>query len=690
MFGTTRPATCFPNGNLAGCSWDVDLINRMGAALAVECQSFGVHLLLGPGINTRRTPLAGRAYEYYSEDPVISGDLAAALIRGLQDNGVGASLKHFACNNSEIDRTNISSDVDDRALREIYLAGFERAIAKSDPRTVMSAYNPLNGVQSAESPKLLTKVLREEWKYQGLVVSDWHAIKNRPAALLAGTDLDMPESPPRQARLRAAVVAGDVPVEVLDQACLRMLRLVQKVVAGAKPAPVDLEAHHALARKIALESIVLLRNEGAVLPLKAAGLRLLVVGDAAVKPVIQGSGSATTNPFRVDSPLDEIRARCGAGAVVDHLRFPNDPASQLAILQTAQRVDAVLVCATHRAGRDSEGNDRDTLQLGEGQDALIHALAKAGHKVIVALSIPDAVEMPWAGDVAAILACLYPGQGGGAALAGILFGEHSPCGKLSVSFPKAIGDIPGFHSYPGEYGHRAYSEGILVGYRSYDLRRMDVLFPFGHGLGYTSIRYDGLTVAGSPSSTVTAQFTLQNVGAVAGKEIVQLYIRPINPGLRRPVRELKAFAKVALGSGEAQTVTLTLTPRDFQYFDPGEQRFVLRAEAFVIEVAGSSRDIRLEANLPCISDPPALPWLTTSLPPAEVFTDPRAYEALVVFISTRLNVDRSQAMVILDSVSGSFLGIYDALSWHIGDSLPEVAMQALFDQMNQGQSQPQS
>jgi beta-glucosidase len=417
MFGTTRPATCFPNANLSACSWDVGLAYQMGAALGAECRAFGVHLLLGPGINIRRTPLAGRAFEYYSEDPVISGDMAAALINGLQVQGVGASLKHFACNNSEIDRTNVSSDVSERALREIYLAGFERAIAKADPWTVMSAYNPINGIQAAEQPWLLTQVLRQDWGYQGLVVSDWHAVKNRPAALLAGTDLDMPGSARRNASLLAAVESGQVPEAALDLACQRMLRLIRRAEAGAaSPAPVmDADQHHALAQKIAAASIVLLKNEGGALPLPKANLRLLVVGEGAVAPVIQGSGSATTNPTRVDVPLEEITRLLAPGSRAVHLPFPTDAAEKVALTAEAENADAILIFASHHRASEGEGADRDSLRLAPGQDALIHALAGAGHRVIVTLTTPDAVEMPWAAEVAAILCCFFPGQGGGAA-----------------------------------------------------------------------------------------------------------------------------------------------------------------------------------------------------------------------------------------------------------------------------------
>ncbi|WP_426034697.1 beta-glucosidase [Cypionkella sp. TWP1-2-1b2] len=590
MFGTTLPATCFPNANLSACSWDTDLAYQMGTALASECKAAGVHLLLGPGINLRRTPLAGRAFEYYSEDPILSADLAAAMINGLQDHGVGASLKHFACNNSEIDRTNVSSDVSERALREIYLYAFERAIARCNPWTVMSAYNPLNGTQCAENPWLLTQVLREDWGYGGLVISDWHAIKDRPAALLAGTDLDMPESPRRRAALRQAIANGTVSLASLDQSTARMLQFLNRV-KFAKPAPAnDPNAHHQLAQNIATESLVLLQNDG-TLPLPKANFRLLIIGEGATNPTIQGSGSASTPPTRVDIPLDEIRARL---ATTIHLPFTATTV-EIATLTP----DAILILASHHSGAEGEGADRQSLQLAPGQDVLIASLAQS-HRIIVAITSPDAVEMPWANDAAAILACFYPGQGGGAAIARVLFGETNPCGKLTTTFPQKLSDIPGHLSYPPEALHHAYSEGIFVGYRGYDAREIIPLFAFGHGLSYTKFRYDSLTLSAdhiTPIGSIIARITLTNIGDRAGKEIVQLYIRPLNSSLRRPLRELKAFGKIALNPGDTATLTLTLTPRDFSHFDPTEGRFVLRGDAFLVEAAASSRDIRLTAEV---------------------------------------------------------------------------------------------
>lgn len=691
MFGATHPATCFPNGNLIGCSWDVDLAYRMGEALAAECRQLGVQLLLGPGINTRRTPLAGRAYEYYSEDPVINGDLAAALISGLQDHGVGASLKHFACNNSEIDRTNTSSDVDERALREVYLAGFERAIAKSAPWTVMSAYNPLNGVQAAENHWLLTQVLREEWGYDGLVVSDWHAIKDRPASLAAGTDLDMPESKPRKAQLLAALKAGEIDRRTVDAACVRLLESVRKCLARPPVAnEADLDAHHALARDIAVESIVLLKNEGATLPLDIGGLkRLLVVGDGAVKPQIQGSGSATTNPHRVDIPLLQIAERAAGNFTLEHLPSPEGRADQIdvtiaEVVKRGEGADAVVVFAENEKGRNGEGNDRDTLNIVASQNALIEALTEAGHKVVVVLSMPDAVEMPWLERVPAVLACFYPGQGGGEAIARVLFGEQNPCGKLSATMPARIEDIPGWHSYPGENGRHFYGEGIFVGYRYYDLKRTAPAFPFGHGLSYTTFHYEHMALdVGeiAPGQGCNVTLTVRNTGTIAGKEIVQIYVRPVGPGLKRPVRELKAFAKLELQPQEARTVTLSLVPRDFQYFDTSRGAWVLKAEAFIIEAAASSRDIRLSQSMRCRSEACRATFSAHSAA-SQIFAHPGVEDIVRDFLCERLGISHQEAFAIVGKIRGSFLGFYDTLSWLIGDSISRAEIDALLSRLN--------
>lgn len=667
MFGDTAPATCFPNANLSACSWDRDLARRMGEALGREARALGVHLLLGPGINIRRTPLAGRAFEYPSEDPVLAGELAAAMITGLQDQGVGASLKHFACNNSEIARTTTSSDVDMRALREIYLAGFERAV-KADPWTVMAAYNPLNGVNCTENPWLLTQVLRGEWGYQGLVISDWHAVQDRAAALVAGTDLDMPESAPRQARLVTALRDGTVPQAALDLAVARMARLVTRATTQGPAQPPDLKAHHALAREIAAQSLVLLKNDG-TLPL--APCRLLVVGAAV--PAIQGSGSATTRPSRLDLPLDHL-ARVYR---VTHLPFGPEVLTEA--LTAATTHDAVLILASHAPVAEGEGTDRANLDLAPGQAALIQALADAGHKVIVALTCPDAVDLPFAEDVAAILCGFYAGQGFGHALTAVLCGAVNPSGKLTTTFPLAMGDIPGILSYPPQNGHHAYSEGIFVGYRGYDRRGMAVRYPFGHGLSYTQFRYDALHLSApsiAPGGTLTATVTVTNTGPRPGAEVVQIYIRPLAPALPRPIRELKAFAKVHLAPGASATLSFALTARDFSHFDPAEDRFVLRDRGFVVEAAASSRDIRQTAPLDCQPMPAPLPPLATTTPADVLLAHPLRAAQVQAALMACLNLTEPQAQALTTRAAGSFLGLYDTLTWYVGGDLLEPALQA--------------
>lgn len=691
-WGSMKQATCFPNGSSLGCSWDVDLAQTLGAALATECQEFNVQLLLGPGINLRRTPLAGRAYEYYSEDPVISGDIAAAVIDGLQSNGVGASLKHFACNNSEVERTSMDSIVEDRVLREVYLKGFERAVQKSAPWTVMSSYNRLNGKQAAESHWLLTEVLRDDWGYSGLVVSDWHGIKDRPASLLAGNDLDMPESDTRKDDLAAAVQSGAVPMEVVDASCLRVLELVRKARAGIRPDVVfDRAEHHALARRIARESIVLLQNNGGLLPIDpAADLDLLLVGEGAGVPVIQGAGCATTFPTQTDVPSVEIAALAGQGIRITQLRGTSaDPAEQDALIAeaaaAAAKADIVIVFTNSEDGYDGEGSDRRNLDLAPGHDALVHAVAAANARTVVVVASPDAVVMPWTDEVAAIVEVFYAGQAMGGGLADILFGIVSPSGKLTTTFPKRIEDLPTYSSYPGENGRHLYAEGIFAGYRWYDERGIEPQFPFGYGLSYTSFAYANIATDHDElgiDDTLGVSFDLTNTGASAGAEVVQLYTTATNPRFAMPRRMLKGFAKVALAAGETRRVTIRVPARDLTVWDTERQIWVLDEDIVGIEIAASSRDIRLRAEVRTIGKVPRHRPVRPDTQPVHILANPVARRHFVGFLTERLSISPAEADRMLDHCANSFFGMFTTLDRRFRLRVSHADMQAVVDAIN--------
>ncbi|MGZ0750023.1 beta-glucosidase [Kluyvera sichuanensis] len=606
LFSASLPATCFPNGSSLACSWDIDLVYQMGQALGRECQHMGVGILLGPGINIRRTPLAGRGYEYYAEDPVVSGDIAAALINGLQDEGVGASLKHFAANNSEYRRTEMDSIIEERALREIYLAGFQRAIAKSQPWTVMSSYNRLNGVQTSQDPFLLTQVLRDEWGYDGLVMSDWYGIKDRPASLLAGNDLAMPETRRDKQTLLAAINAGEVPMAVVDSACLRMLELLDKVQRNRRPGTqADFSAHHRLSQQLAAESIVLLKNDDNLLPLRPEKTpRIAVLGKPAQEPVIQGSGCATTVPYLLDRPLDEIFDLAGeAFSVSWAVGAPDDLQSDEAALTqakaVAQEADVAVIFVSTAVGEDGENGDRHDLNILAVHERLIREVASVQPNVVVVLANSDAVVMPWLGECKALLETFFAGQGMGRAVAEILFGQRNPSGKLTVTVPNTLEETPAWLNYPGENLRHHYGEGLFVGYRYYDKRCLTPRFPFGFGLSYTQFSYDNLSLSAETigaDDTLTVSFDLSNIGAVEGKEIVQLYVSAPEGELIREVRALKGFDKIALAAGETQRVSLQLPISELACYHPGLADWVITPGNWQVHIGGSSRDLPLNAT----------------------------------------------------------------------------------------------
>ncbi len=604
MGAPSLPATCFPTASSLACTWDVALVQEMGVALGEEALALDVGVLLGPGVNMKRSPLGGRNFEYFSEDPFLAGELAVALIEGIQSQGVGTSLKHFAANNQEHERFRINAVVDERTLREIYLPAFEKAVKKAQPWTVMCAYNKLNGVYASEHIALLMHILKEEWGFEGFVVSDWGAVHDSVAALKGGLDLEMPGPQPR--RTRAVVEAVDsrtLQETTLNEAVRRILRIVFKAAAAPKGAAFDVEAHHALAQKVAGEGMVLLKNNG-ILPLQA-NLNLAVIGRAAAVPHFQGGGSSHINPTRVAQPVTEIQALTPDAEVTYAAGYPADESFQPVLIdeavQLAQAADAAVLYIALPSYKESEGYDRTDLELTAQQVALIKAVSAVQANCVVVLNNGAPVVMgDWIEGVGAVLEAWMMGQAGAAAVAALLFGHINPSGKLAETFPNRLQETPAYLQWPGENGEVRYGEGLYIGYRYYDARQQPVLFPFGFGLSYTSFTYTNLALSADTFRDVdglTVSVDITNSGEVAGKEVVQLYVHDQASVLARPPKELKGFAKVALQPGETKTVSIPLDLRAFAYYHPGHSQWITEDGQFDILVGASSADIRLHATV---------------------------------------------------------------------------------------------
>ncbi len=636
------PATCFPTAAALASSWDADLLERVGAAIGREAQAAQVGVVLGPGINIKRSPLCGRNFEYFSEDPVISGVLGAAMVRGIQRQGVGACVKHYAANNQETDRLRVSADVDERPLREIYLAGFERVVKQARPWTVMCAYNKVNGVYASEHRLLLTEILRQEWGFAGLVMSDWGAVHDRVAALAAGLDLEMPPNlGVSDAAIVAAVRAGDLDESAVDAAVARVLALVDRArPGGGPPRSFDVDAHHALARRAARDCAVLLKNTDQILPMQpTAGGTVAVVGEFARTPRYQGAGSSQVNPTRVDIPLDEIRAAVPAGVDVPFApgftinSADPDPALLRAAVDLAHRAETVVVFLGLPAGAESEGYDRRHMDLPANQVGLLAELSAVNPRIVVVLANGSAVRVAdWEHHTKGLLECWLSGQAAGGAVADLLLGAANPSGRLAETLPIRLEDTPSFLNFPGDSGHVRYGEGIFVGYRGHDVLGQPVSYPFGHGMSYTSFAYADLAVevTGSHSDgdlTVSVTCRITNTGDRHGQEVVQVYVRDVEASVARPVRELKAFTKVSLRPGQARPVTMTLDSRALCYWSVVAHAWVLEAGQFEIAVGASSRDLRLSTTIDIVAAPitgPLGPMSTIE----EWLADPRGSVAL--------------------------------------------------------------
>lgn len=601
----SEPATCFPTASSLAATWDTNLLQEMGQALAEEAIALDVGVILGPGANMKRTPLCGRNFEYFSEDPYLAGELAVSLIEGIQSKGVGTSLKHYAANNQEFERFSMNAEIDERTLREIYLPAFETAVKKAQPWTVMCAYNKVNGRYASEHHQLLTEILKEEWGFEGFVVSDWGAVHDRVEALKAGLDLEMPgPKPGRTQAVIKAVKSGELDEAVLDEAVRRILRIVFKAAETRQDGvegEFDAAAHHALARQVAAAGMVLLKNNG-ILPLQNPQT-IAVIGRAAKEPHFQGGGSSHINPTQVAIPFEELQKLAGDTALSYAEGYPTDNSTQQELIDeavaAAQAAEVALLYIALPGFKESEGYDRPDLDLTQQQVQLIQAVTAVQPNTVVILNNGSAVTMSaWIDGTAAVLEAWMMGQAGGGAIADILFGHTNPSGKLAETFPLKLSDTPAYMNFPGGNGVVRYGEGVFIGYRYYDLKEQPVLFPFGYGLSYTTFAYSNLQLSAATIKDVdglTVSVDVTNTGAVAGQEIVQVYVHDREAGLARPEKELKGFAKVSLQPGETKTVTISLNFRSFAYYNPAYGQWITEDGEFDVLVGASAADIRCTA-----------------------------------------------------------------------------------------------
>ncbi len=603
--GNSYPATCFPTAVTTACSWDRDLIYKMGQALAEECLQHGVSVLLGPGVNMKRSPLCGRNFEYFSEDPELAGEMGASFIAGVQSKGIGTSLKHFAGNSQEMKRMTSNSIIDERALREIYLRAFEKAVKKSQPWTVMNAYNLLNGTYCSENDWLQNKVLRDEWGFKGAVVSDWGAVNDRVAGLNAGNDLEMPSSGGvNDAKIVEAIKCGVIDETTLDERVDKLIDIILKGAANKKPGyKFDVKAHNLLSRQIAEQSMVLLKNDGNILPLKRVeGEYVAVIGAFADNPRYQGAGSSIINPTMIDSGRrafnnSPISVKFADGYDRSGKR-KNEDAYITEACNLAKNASKAVVFIGLTDDYESEGFDRSTMKLPDGHNRLVEAVSRVNDNVIVVLEGGSPVEMPWADDVKAILNAYLGGQSVAPAIVDVLTGKANPCGKLAETYPVCLKDTPTSFRYPDSKEDVQYRESIFIGYRYYDKVERNVRFPFGFGLSYTSFEYSDIKLKKknlTKGEGAKVTFTIKNTGDVAGSEIAQVYVAKPESKIFRAPKELKGFVKIHLDPGEEKKVSVELDDRAFAFWNTATEDWCVESGEYKILVGASSRDIRLEA-----------------------------------------------------------------------------------------------
>ncbi|MBR1583945.1 MAG: glycoside hydrolase family 3 C-terminal domain-containing protein [Clostridia bacterium] len=691
-------AVCFPAACATAASFDKDMIRTMGEAIGDSCQHEQLAVVLGPAVNIKRSPLCGRNFEYFSEDPYLAGQMAAAYINGVQSRNVGTSIKHFAANSQEHRRMSSSSDADERTLREIYFPAFETAVKQAQPWTVMCSYNRLNGVFASENPWLLTDVLRKEWGFEGYVMSDWGAVSDRVAGVAAGLDLEMPASGGHNDRkIVEAVRAGKLDEKLVGQACERILNISFRYLENAKPeTPWDQEAQHALSAQIAAECMVLLKNDDQILPLNKTDA-VAFIGEFADKPRFQGGGSSHINAFKITSALQAAQGlpiTYAPGYSTD-----GDSASDEQIAQAvaiARQAKVAVVFAGLPDAYESEGYDRTHMRLPDSHNKLISAVAAANPNTVVVLHNGSPVEMPWIDQVKGVLEAYLGGQAVGQATVQVLYGDVNPSGHLAESFPRKLSDNPSSLYYGGEGNRTEYREGVFVGYRYYDKKEMDVLFPFGHGLSYTSFAFSNLRLSqGGMKDTEkqTVTVTVKNTGSRPGKAVAQLYVGAVGGDIIRPVRELKGFEKVALAPGEEKDVTFTLDRRSFAVWNSEIHDWYVAGGQYVIEVGDSSRHLPLRTEI-TVSGTVELPrhYDVNSIF-LDIMNDPKAMKVLQPYMANAMGglsaQDEAQSDAAQEAISAEmglammkYMPLRGMLSFN-GEKITPDTIDALIKAMNE-------
>lgn len=596
-------AVCFPTGSLMACSFDRQAMRDLGEVLGEECNAENISILLGPAINIKRSPLCGRNFEYLSEDPYLTGQLGSHYIHGVQKKNVGVALKHFAANNQEYRRLTSSSNMSERTLREIYLSAFEECVKTTRPWSIMCSYNLLNGEQVSENKYLLTDILRNEWGYRGFVMSDWTAVRNRPKGIEAGLDLEMPGNQGmNDGEIIKAVQSGELSMEALDKSVLRILEFINNYTVRKLPGKFDKKAHHEEARRLASESIVLLKNDQQVLPLREGMDGITFIGEFAEKPRYQGGGSShilsekVTSAMKAAIKYELIGYSRGYDSTNDE---KNERLFNQAVM-SAKSASAVVVFAGLPDSYESEGYDRKHMRLPKIQNALIDAICEVNKKVIVVLHHGSPVEMPWIDKVSAVVDVYLGGDAIGGATADVLFGKVNPSGRLPETYPLRLEDTPSYLNFPGDGKNVDYAEGIFVGYRYYDKKKLDVLFPFGYGLSYTTFEYSNLVLDKKEmkdNEILQVSVDVTNTGALPGKEVVQLYVADLAQPMSKPIRELKEFAKIYLEPNETKTITMQLNKRSFAWYNEEISDWYVNDGLYDVQIGKSSREIILKKHI---------------------------------------------------------------------------------------------